>query len=118
MADQGARLDHVGLSVADLDGSASWFCDVFGLVPELALRVEPLDLSRTAAPAPALTRARPGRPDLAIAQVRRLAAGWVAFDEVSARSSKLREACEMACLADVGILPCGFPITQLTARLG
>ena len=45
MADQGARLDHVGLSVADLDGAASWFCDVFGLVPELALRVEPLDLS-------------------------------------------------------------------------
>jgi len=43
MAD--ARLDHVGLAVADLDGSASWFCDVFGLVPELALRVEPLDLS-------------------------------------------------------------------------
>jgi lactoylglutathione lyase len=45
MADQGARLDHVGLTVADLDDAASWFCDVFGLVPELALRVEPLDLS-------------------------------------------------------------------------
>src|SRR5260370_23643796 len=45
MADQGARRDHVGLSAADLDGAASWFCDVFGLVPELALRVEPLDLS-------------------------------------------------------------------------
>jgi lactoylglutathione lyase len=45
MADHSARLDHVGLSVADLDGAALWFCDVFGLVPELALRVEPLDLS-------------------------------------------------------------------------
>jgi lactoylglutathione lyase len=45
MADQGARLDHVGLAVADLAGAAAWFCDVFGLVPELALRVEPLELS-------------------------------------------------------------------------
>jgi len=49
MADQAAapvaRLDHVGLSVTDLAGATSWFCDVFGLVPELALRVEPLDLS-------------------------------------------------------------------------
>jgi catechol 2,3-dioxygenase-like lactoylglutathione lyase family enzyme len=43
MAD--ARLDHVGLAVADLAAEASWFCDVFGLVTELALRVEPLDLS-------------------------------------------------------------------------
>ncbi len=48
MADQGpagARLDHVGLAVADLQAAASWFCDVFGLVRELTLRVEPLDLS-------------------------------------------------------------------------
>ena len=46
MADQrAARLDHVGLAVADLAAAASWFCDVFGLVPELALRVEALDLS-------------------------------------------------------------------------
>ena len=45
MTDQGARLDHVGLAVADLDGAASWFCEVFGLVRDLALRVEPLDLS-------------------------------------------------------------------------
>ena len=43
MAD--ARLDHVGLAVADLAVEASWFCQVFGLVRELALRVEPLDLS-------------------------------------------------------------------------
>lgn len=43
MAD--ARLDHVGLAVADLAAEASWFCAVFGLVRELALRVEPLDLS-------------------------------------------------------------------------
>ena len=40
-----ARLDHIGLAVADLDAAASWFCEVFGLVRELALRVEPLDLS-------------------------------------------------------------------------
>jgi len=39
------RLDHVGLAVADLAAEASWFCDVFGLVPELTLRVEALDLS-------------------------------------------------------------------------
>ena len=48
MADQaaaGARLDHVGLAVAGLAAEASWYCDVFGLVPELALRVEALDLS-------------------------------------------------------------------------
>jgi lactoylglutathione lyase len=48
MADQraaGARLDHAGLTVADLQAAASWFCDVFGLVRELTLRVEPLDLS-------------------------------------------------------------------------
>jgi len=48
MADQDApvaRLDHVGLAVADLAAAASWFCDVFGLVPELTLRVEALDLS-------------------------------------------------------------------------
>jgi glyoxylase I family protein len=48
MADQpaiGARLDHVGLTVADLAGAVSWFCDVFGLMPELTLRVDALDLS-------------------------------------------------------------------------
>ncbi len=40
-----ARLDHVGLAVADLKAAVSWYCDVFGLVPELTLRVEALDLS-------------------------------------------------------------------------
>ncbi|MEP7022991.1 MAG: VOC family protein [Actinomycetota bacterium] len=48
MADQtasAARLDHVGLAVADLPAAVAWFCDVFGLVPELSLRVEALDLS-------------------------------------------------------------------------
>lgn len=48
MADQAAtaaRLDHVGLAVADLEAAVSWYCDVFGLVPELTLRVEALDLS-------------------------------------------------------------------------
>jgi len=45
MAEVGARLDHVGLAVGDLAAAASWFCDVFGLVSELTLRVEALDLS-------------------------------------------------------------------------
>jgi len=48
MADQAgivARLDHAGLAVADLEAAVSWFCDVFGLVPELTLRVEALDLN-------------------------------------------------------------------------
>jgi len=56
------------------------------------------------------------KPDLAAAQLRRLAAaglpaGWVAFDEVYTRSGKLRETCEKAGLAYVGILPCDFQIT-------
>jgi glyoxylase I family protein len=48
MADQAAigfRLDHAGLAVADLSAARSWFCDVFGLEPELTLRVETIDLS-------------------------------------------------------------------------
>ena len=48
MADRAApvaRLDHVGLAVGDLAAAVSWFCDVFGLVPELTLRVGALDLS-------------------------------------------------------------------------
>jgi glyoxylase I family protein len=44
MADSLTRLDHVGLAVADLAAARSWFCDVFGLVPELTLRVGALDL--------------------------------------------------------------------------
>jgi lactoylglutathione lyase len=45
MAEMAARLDHVGLSVAGLEAAAGWFCDVFGLVPELSLRVDAIDLS-------------------------------------------------------------------------
>ena len=48
MADQAAigfRLDHAGLAVAGLAAARSWFCDVFGLEPELTLRVDALDLS-------------------------------------------------------------------------
>ena len=48
MADQagtGARLDHVGLAVADLEAAVAWFCDVFGMVPELTVGVGALDLS-------------------------------------------------------------------------
>ena len=41
----GARLDHAGLTVADLAAALSWYCDVFGLEPELTLRVDALDLS-------------------------------------------------------------------------
>lgn len=56
------------------------------------------------------------KPDLAVAQLGRLiAAGlpvsWAAFDEVYTRSGKLREACEQAGLAYVGIIPCDFPVT-------
>jgi lactoylglutathione lyase len=40
-----ARLDHVGLAVADLAAATAWFCEVLGMVPELSLRVGPLDLS-------------------------------------------------------------------------
>jgi catechol 2,3-dioxygenase-like lactoylglutathione lyase family enzyme len=40
-----ARLDHVGLAVADLNAAATWFCDVFGLVRELTLKVDALELS-------------------------------------------------------------------------
>ena len=56
------------------------------------------------------------KPELAIRQVRRLAAAglpirWAAFDEVYTRSGTLRAACEKAGLAYVGILPCDFLIT-------
>jgi len=34
-----------GLAVAGLEAAAAWFCDVFGLVRELSLRVDALDLS-------------------------------------------------------------------------
>lgn len=40
-----ARLDHVGLAVADLPAAVAWYADLLGLVPDLSLRVEPLDLS-------------------------------------------------------------------------
>ena len=56
------------------------------------------------------------KPYLAAAQLRRLAAAglparWAAFDEVYTRSGKLRETCEEAGLAYVGIIPCDFSIT-------
>src|SRR5690348_1338074 len=44
MAEMTARLDHVGLAVADLGAAAAWYCDVFGLVTELSLRVDAIDL--------------------------------------------------------------------------
>jgi catechol 2,3-dioxygenase-like lactoylglutathione lyase family enzyme len=45
MAEITARLDHAGLAVADLGASAAWFCGVFGLVPELTLTVEAIDVT-------------------------------------------------------------------------
>ena len=45
MAEIAARLDHAGLAVTDLEAAATWFCDVFGLVPELTLKVDAIDLS-------------------------------------------------------------------------
>jgi len=38
------RLDHVGLSVHDLDAAAEWYCAAFGYRRELVLRVEAIDL--------------------------------------------------------------------------
>jgi lactoylglutathione lyase len=45
MAEIAARLDHAGLAVAVLGAAAAWYCDVFGLVPELTLKVDAIDLS-------------------------------------------------------------------------
>src|ERR1700677_2708830 len=48
MADQGAvaaRINHVGLAVADLGAAAVGVCDGVGLVQELTLRVDAIDLS-------------------------------------------------------------------------
>ncbi|MFC7528433.1 VOC family protein [Actinoplanes sp. GCM10030250] len=35
-----ARLDHIGLNVADLAAAETWYCAAFGLRTELRLRVE------------------------------------------------------------------------------
>ncbi len=37
-------LDHVGLSVGDLDAMATWYADVFGFEREVTLRVAPIEL--------------------------------------------------------------------------
>src|SRR5215472_7807173 len=34
------RLDHVGLSVADLMAAESWYCAAFGLERELSVRID------------------------------------------------------------------------------
>jgi len=44
MPDIGFRLDHAGLAVAGLAAARAWYCEVFGLEPELTLRVDALDL--------------------------------------------------------------------------
>jgi lactoylglutathione lyase len=49
MADSGnstsdARLDHIGLTVGDLNAMADWYCSAFAMTRELELRVEPLEL--------------------------------------------------------------------------
>jgi lactoylglutathione lyase len=38
------RLDHIGLSVADLEAATAWYTAAFGLRVELRLRVDPVDL--------------------------------------------------------------------------
>ena len=38
------RLDHVGLSVADLAAAEAWYCEALGYERELTLRVDPIDL--------------------------------------------------------------------------
>lgn len=40
-----ARLDHVGISVADMGRAASWYCRVFGLTVENEFSVPGTDLS-------------------------------------------------------------------------
>jgi SRSO17 transposase len=57
------------------------------------------------------------KPELAIAQLKRLAhAGlpirWAAFDEVYGRSGDLRRACAKAGLAYVAIIPCDYQVTM------
>ena len=37
-------MDHAGLAVADLAAARAWYCEVFGLEPELTLRVDALEL--------------------------------------------------------------------------
>lgn len=39
------RFDHVGISVADLQGAARWYCRAFGLSVEREFRVPGTDLS-------------------------------------------------------------------------
>jgi hypothetical protein len=56
------------------------------------------------------------KPDLAIAQLRRLAASglqffWVAADEVYGRSGLFRETCRELALAYVMIIPCDYRVT-------
>ena len=38
------RLDHVGLSVRDLDAASAWYGAAFGYTREVALRVDAIDL--------------------------------------------------------------------------
>jgi len=38
------RLDHVGLSVADLAAAEAWYCEALGYERELTLRVDAIDL--------------------------------------------------------------------------
>ena len=56
------------------------------------------------------------KPELAIAQIRRLAAAglrfcWVAADEVYGRCGEFRDACRALSLAYVVIIPCDYQVT-------
>jgi lactoylglutathione lyase len=41
------QFDHVGLSVADLEGQAAWYCAAFGLTESTPFEVPPLGLRGT-----------------------------------------------------------------------
>ncbi len=62
------------------------------------------------------------KPNLAIAQVKRLTASglplrWAAGDEVYGRSGQVRQACKDAGLASVFIIPCDFAVTTTAGTM-
>jgi catechol 2,3-dioxygenase-like lactoylglutathione lyase family enzyme len=43
----GIHLDHIGLSVADLDAQVAWYCEAFGLTESTPFEIAPLQLRGT-----------------------------------------------------------------------